>query len=220
MAILTELDDKENCNDSQLYNPNRVFKAELTRRLKNAEKLKKKWNKENKTKVIDVPALRTNVSSHLSIVIGENKGMNLEKSTFNYAIEKATEKCIPRSWDNTDFRKIYTSKARNILGNLKNQNNTSLMPRIESKDIKISKFPFLSSHELFPSLRQPYLDSKELKMLRNMAWEASAYEENGMYQCKKCGKSKTTVFSLQTRGADEPMTNFITCMNCKNRWKD
>lgn len=210
----------ENSNDHQLYNSAKAFKSDLTRRLKNAEKLKKKLNKENQQKVIDVSSLRSNVSSKLSVVIGDNKGINLEKSTFNFAIEKASEQCIPRSWDNTSFRKLYTSKARNILGNLKNEHNTSLIHRIDSKDIKISKFPSLSSHELFPSLRQPYLDRKEMIMLRNMAWESTAYEENGMYKCKKCGKSKTTVFSLQTRGADEPMTNFITCVNCKHRWKD
>lgn len=43
--------------------------------------------------------------------------------------------------------------------------------------------------------------------------------DDGVFQCKKCGSRKTTYYSLQTRSADEPMTNFITCINCKNRWK-
>ena len=42
---------------------------------------------------------------------------------------------------------------------------------------------------------------------------------DGIFQCRKCGSKKTTYYSLQTRSADEPMTNFITCVTCKNRWK-
>ena len=42
---------------------------------------------------------------------------------------------------------------------------------------------------------------------------------DGLFQCSKCKSKKTTYYSLQTRSADEPMTNFITCTNCDNRWK-
>ena len=38
----------------------------------------------------------------------------------------------------------------------------------------------------------------------------------GFFTCKKCGSKNTTYFQMQTRGADEPMTNFITCKDCKN----
>ena len=34
------------------------------------------------------------------------------------------------------------------------------------------------------------------------------------YTCSKCGGKKHTVIMLQTRSADEPMTQFITCTNC------
>lgn len=30
---------------------------------------------------------------------------------------------------------------------------------------------------------------------------------------------KTTYYQMQTRSADEPMTTFVTCVNCGNRWK-
>lgn len=43
--------------------------------------------------------------------------------------------------------------------------------------------------------------------------------EEGIFQCSKCQSKKTTCYSLQTRSADEPMTNFITCVNCKHKWK-
>ena len=40
----------------------------------------------------------------------------------------------------------------------------------------------------------------------------------GVYKCK-CGSNKTTQSEMQTRSADEPMTLFITCVVCGNRWK-
>ena len=41
----------------------------------------------------------------------------------------------------------------------------------------------------------------------------------GMYKCRICGGKKTIQHEQQTRSADEPMTLFITCVNCKYTWK-
>ena len=35
----------------------------------------------------------------------------------------------------------------------------------------------------------------------------------------KCKTMKTTYYEMQTRSADEPMTTFVSCLNCENRWK-
>lgn len=42
--------------------------------------------------------------------------------------------------------------------------------------------------------------------------------EEGVLTCPKCSKSRTFSYSKQTRSADEPMTTFATCMNCKHKW--
>lgn len=44
--------------------------------------------------------------------------------------------------------------------------------------------------------------------------------EEGLFKCPKCKSKKTTYYSVQLRSSDEPMTNFITCTQCKNRWKN
>jgi DNA-directed RNA polymerase subunit M/transcription elongation factor TFIIS len=43
--------------------------------------------------------------------------------------------------------------------------------------------------------------------------------KEGNYKCK-CGSNKTYFYQLQTRSSDEPMTTFITCIKCGNKWKD
>ena len=39
------------------------------------------------------------------------------------------------------------------------------------------------------------------------------------FKCFKCMKRKCTYYQLQTRSADEPMTTFVSCLNCGNNWK-
>jgi transcription elongation factor S-II len=43
--------------------------------------------------------------------------------------------------------------------------------------------------------------------------------ETDEFKCGKCGQRRTTYYQKQTRSADEPMTTFVTCLNCNNRWK-
>lgn len=40
-----------------------------------------------------------------------------------------------------------------------------------------------------------------------------------MFQCGKCRQRKCTYYQMQTRSADEPMTTFVQCVNCGNRWR-
>ena len=35
----------------------------------------------------------------------------------------------------------------------------------------------------------------------------------------KCKGNKCRYYQMQTRSADEPMTTFVTCLSCANRWK-
>ena len=47
---------------------------------------------------------------------------------------------------------------------------------------------------------------------------------DGFHKCFRCASQKkpaykTTFYEMQTRSADEPMTHFITCHSCGNRWK-
>lgn len=40
------------------------------------------------------------------------------------------------------------------------------------------------------------------------------------FKCGKCGKRQCTYYEKQTRSADEPMTVFITCQACGNKWRN
>lgn len=40
----------------------------------------------------------------------------------------------------------------------------------------------------------------------------------GAVQCRKCKSNRVLSYSVQCRGADEPMTSFCTCSNCGVEW--
>ena len=42
---------------------------------------------------------------------------------------------------------------------------------------------------------------------------------DGFFTCRRCKSKKTTFYQQQTRGADEPMTNFIECLMCNYKMK-
>eukprot|EP00996_Jenningsia_fusiforme_P002592 NODE_3418_length_981_cov_13.045064_g3140_i0.p1 GENE.NODE_3418_length_981_cov_13.045064_g3140_i0~~NODE_3418_length_981_cov_13.045064_g3140_i0.p1 ORF type:complete len:259 (-),score=44.14 NODE_3418_length_981_cov_13.045064_g3140_i0:205-921(-) len=84
------------------------------------------------------------------------------------------------------------------------------------------------SPERFVSMKAEELGSDELlnKRLevRDYAKKAALSEwgekrVTDQFKCQKCGERKTTYFQMQTRSADEPMTTFVTCVNCGNAWK-
>jgi len=55
-------------------------------------------------------------------------------------------------------------------------------------------------------------------------WQRSEDKKAGnatesFFKCK-CGSKKTNYYQMQTRGADEPMTNFINCSECNRQWKE
>ncbi|KAF5319424.1 hypothetical protein D9619_008794 [Psilocybe cf. subviscida] len=43
--------------------------------------------------------------------------------------------------------------------------------------------------------------------------------ETDAFQCSRCKQWKCTYRQQQIRGPDEPMTTFVTCTVCQNKWK-
>ena len=50
-------------------------------------------------------------------------------------------------------------------------------------------------------------------------YETNIVASTDTFNCRKCHSNQCTYYQMQTRSADEPMTTFVTCINCGNRWK-
>jgi DNA-directed RNA polymerase subunit M/transcription elongation factor TFIIS len=138
-----------------------------------------------------------------SVLKDKAKSQNIEKSIYNFSTEYVNGLGNEPSFDDITFTHVYKQKLLDILKHLEH-------PEIVKglKEKKISRnMAYLKPQELLPNKWKDETDDTEQEI------------QEGIFQCKKCGSKKTTYYSLQTRSSDEPMTNFITCVECKNRWK-
>nr|QCF47512.1 putative transcription elongation factor SII [Erythrocytic necrosis virus] len=46
------------------------------------------------------------------------------------------------------------------------------------------------------------------------------FVEEGVIQCGKCKSKRVFTVGKQVRAADEPMTTFCFCANCKSKWTE
>ena len=145
----------------------------------------------------------------------------IEKSIYNCAIKEARLKMIERSWDSSLFKSLYKTKYSKIMGNIKNNKNADfVLEKLESGEFLPDKLVYMKPEELYPVLWEKILLNVKL---RDERIERMTKEENqsgtDLFKCGKCKKSNCTYYQMQTRSADEPMTTFVTCLNCYNRWK-
>ena len=156
----------------------------------------------------------------IDILDDDEKINNLEKGIYNWTLQECDEQGIIRRWDNKEFTDIYIAKVISIYSNLNPETyvkNMYLLDKIKKNLIDPYKVAFMKPHELFPERWKELVESKIKRM--KVSFENRTEIATDMFLCKKCKQRKTHYYQLQTRSADEPMTQFITCLNCNNRWK-
>lgn len=139
---------------------------------------------------------------------------NLEKGIYNYCIKEATEKQIVKKWDNVYFTHLYLDRLRSIYYNLK---QPALVDRIMAKTIKSHEVAFMTHQEIIPEKWTQLLSDKKIREENIYAPKLMASTDS--FTCRKCKSKECSYYQLQTRSADEPMTTFVTCLTCGNRWK-
>ena len=143
----------------------------------------------------------------------EKASMNLEKGIFNYTLKEAEQRKIVKKWDNKFFIQIYLNHLRSILNNL----NDKLINEVKSGAIKSHTISFMTHQELDHDKWAELIEVKS-KRDRNK-FEVNIAAATDTFTCRKCKKNQCTYYLMQTRSSDEPMTCFVQCTNCNNRWK-
>jgi len=113
----------------------------------------------------------------------------------------------------------YKNQIRSRVFNLRDKKNPELRENVLCGTITEEKLAFMSSEEMA---------SDEVKKQRKAFMEQGIKDSHlavkegthtTMLKCGKCKKNNATYFQMQTRSADEPMTTFVLCNECGNRWK-
>lgn len=145
--------------------------------------------------------------------VNEDFARNFEKGLFNWVICESKTRKIIKKWNNKFFVTIYIDKLRTVFFNL----TSELIEKINTEQIKAQQVAFMTHQELNP---QKWDESIQRKMLRDKSkYEVNIEAASSSFFCRKCHKNKTAYYQLQTRSADEPMTTFVTCLNCDARWR-
>jgi len=131
-------------------------------------------------------------------------------------IDQALNAALPK-------KEEYMAQARSILFNLKDKKNHTFKFKLMVGFYKAADVPKLNAEDMASDEK-----NEERAKQRKFAMEAiqsdwalknGQQRFTGMFTCGKCKGTKTTYFQMQTRSSDEPMTTFVTCLTCNNRWK-
>jgi transcription elongation factor S-II len=139
---------------------------------------------------------------------------NIEKGIFNWSIQHASDNNIVKKWSNPFFITLYIDRLRSIYLNLKNPDVSSA---VTSGNIKPQDLAFMSHQEMRPDKWKKLIEDKKVRDKQKYEPNIEASTDN--FTCNKCKSKKCTYYQLQTRSADEPMTTFVTCLECGKRWK-
>ena len=144
----------------------------------------------------------------------------VEMEIYNYTIEKCIETNIVPTW-NVLFRNRYINRSISIYTNLKANNyvkNEKLILRLLKDEFTPRELVYMKPHEQMPENWKELIDEKYRK--DKVLYETKKEAMTDQFKCGKCKSRETAYYEMQTRSADEPMTIFITCLNCGNRWKN
>lgn len=151
--------------------------------------------------------------------------MNLEKGAYNHTIREVGEICEINYFK---FKNSYIRYATKMIA-YTNPTSHVFTGVLDDPDIRlrviqniVSKKDGWGFDSIYKKLPWEIYPERWEEIIRQMeAANAPKKEElvEGIFTCGKCRSKYTTYFQMQTRSADEPMTVFVTCKKCGNRWK-
>jgi len=113
----------------------------------------------------------------------------------------------------------YKAQVRSRVFNLRDKKNPSLRENVLCGVIRPEKLAVMTSEEMASDevklQREKFIkegiDGSQLAIKKGT--------QSTLLKCGRCKKSNCTYHEMQTRSADEPMTVFVMCNECGNRWK-
>jgi DNA-directed RNA polymerase subunit M/transcription elongation factor TFIIS len=164
---------------------------------------------------------------------------NCERNVLNWTVKRV--KGGTASWENKVFKEYYKMKVQWLIAEFKRPSwvkvglsvegekvsvKLTLVPsqlaaRLKAKELESTKLAFYPPDILSPNglYSHAIFKNRECDNKMEQAKAQANADYVGQFKCGKCKSVKTTYYQLQTRSADEPMTTYVTCLGCSNRWK-
>lgn len=154
----------------------------------------------------------------LGLSPSDNLCTDLEKCIVRHSEKRMTSRGMEAAWDNHKYTNVYKHKFLAIQTSLKN--NLELKNKLLNKRISVLDIVDMRPEELCPDgLYAKQMEERIHKELRKEYLTREIKNQEGFFVCGRCKSNKTTYYQMQTRSADEPMTVFVSCLNCDRNWK-
>lgn len=113
----------------------------------------------------------------------------------------------------------YKAAIRSKIFNLRDKKNPDLRANVLTGVISPEKFSTMTSEDMASDSMKKQREKYTQEAIREHQMSVAEGTPTDMFKCGKCRKYNCTYTQVQTRSADEPMTTFVFCRECGNRWK-
>jgi len=118
-----------------------------------------------------------------------------------------------------DTNTEYINASRSLAFNLRDKKNPDLRLNVLTGAVSAKRFANMTTAEMASDAMKQQREAFNKEGILEHQMSVNEGTPTDMFRCGKCGKSNCTYTQLQTRSADEPMTTFVFCRSCGNRWK-
>ncbi|KAJ2800635.1 transcription elongation factor TFIIS [Coemansia guatemalensis] len=143
--------------------------------------------------------------SNADVELLAKRALDIERIEFN----KVKGRTIP----------AYSARIRSLCLNLRDKKNPDLRANVVDGSISVERFCSMTSEEMASKDLRETIEKMKEENLFKAKGAGRTEAATDQFKCGRCKQRKCTYYQMQTRSADEPMTTFVTCTVCDNRWK-
>uniref|UniRef100_A0A672HX45 Transcription elongation factor A (SII), 2 n=1 Tax=Salarias fasciatus TaxID=181472 RepID=A0A672HX45_SALFA len=159
--------------------------------------------------------LNSTHDSYLNIECRELLVSALQTDVVYIALDLSAQ--IYQEFKSTDVK--YKTRLRSRISNLKDQKNPDLRRNVLGGTISPQRIASMTAEEMASAELKQIREALTRESIRQHQLSKFGGTETDMFVCSRCQGKSCTYTQVQTRSADEPMTTFVLCNGCGNRWK-
>uniref|UniRef100_A0A8D0CPK8 Transcription elongation factor n=1 Tax=Sander lucioperca TaxID=283035 RepID=A0A8D0CPK8_SANLU len=113
----------------------------------------------------------------------------------------------------------YKNRVRSRISNLKDMKNPNLRRTVLCGSVTPERMARMTAEEMASDELKEMRKNLTKEAVRDHQMATTGGTQTDLFTCGKCKGKCCTYTQVQTRSADEPMTTFVFCNECGNRWK-
>ena len=140
-------------------------------------------------------------------------------SIYKFTNSISNKKGIDHNENNILYKRIFVNKLMSLYVNLDPNSyleNKDFLNKVKSNKFDLDNIAFMSPSDIFPERWKKTKD--RLNANDEYLYSKSGVYKTDDYKCYRCKERNCMAYDLQTRSVDEPMTTYVQCLNCNNKW--